>query len=209
MQGNTKLPVGFVLILTLILTACSEATKPSGEQPKEPEKPAEPITGRRAFHQTLVAARTWAPDVEVLSLSSIHMEGVQEEPGKTGAWQATFVSPSRGKAKMFTNSVVEGAGNLHKGVFAGLEENYMARGQAKPFNVAAIKTDSDEVYKTALEHGTEYSKKNPNLPISFVLELTPRFPNPAWRVIWGESVSSSNFSIFVDASTGRYLQTMR
>ncbi len=209
MHGNAKLFASIVLILTLILAACSEAPKSSSERPKEPEKPAEPITGRRAFHQMFVAARTWAPDVEVLGLSSIHMEGVQEGPGETGAWQATFVSPSRGKAKMFTYSVVEGPGNLHKGVFAGLEENFMARGQAKPFNVAAIKTDSDAVYKTALEHGKEYSKKNPDLPISFVLELTPRFPNPAWRVIWGESVSSSNFSIFVDASTGEYLQTMR
>jgi hypothetical protein len=29
-----------------------------------------------------------------------------------------------------------------------------------------------------------------------------------WRVIWGESVSTSNFSIYVDANQGKYLDKM-
>jgi hypothetical protein len=94
-------------------------------------------------------------------------------------------------------------------VFAGLEEGYSATGQAQPWIVAALKTDSDEVYKTALTKGAEYDKKNPSKTITFVLEKTKRFTDPAWRVIWGESVGTSNFSIFVDASTGKYLETMR
>jgi hypothetical protein len=28
-------------------------------------------------------------------------------------------------------------------------------------------------------------------------------------VIWGENIAASNYSIFIDASTGLYLQTMR
>jgi hypothetical protein len=75
--------------------------------------------------------------------------------------------------------------------------------------IAAVKTDSDEVYQTALKKAADYEKKNPDKPISFLLEKTDRFPNPAWRVIWGESVGASNFSIFIDTSTGLYLQTMR
>ena len=47
------------------------------------------------------------------------------------------------------------------------------------------------------------------MPVTFLLEFTKRFPNPAWRVIWGESVGTSDFSIFVDATTGEYLETMR
>ena len=198
------------LVFMLMLTACSEAPRPAAETPKEPEKPAEPVTGRFAFHQMFVAARGWAQDVQVLGLSSINLSEVKSEPGEAGAWQAIFASQSRGQARMYTYSVVEAAGNLHKGVFAGLEETYTGpRGQARPFNPAAIKTDSDEVFQTAMKHGAEYAKKNPDMPISFLLELTPRFPNPAWRVIWGESVSTSSFSIYIDAATGKYLQTMR
>ncbi len=64
------------------------------------------------------------------------------------------------------------------------------------------------MYKTALKKSAEYVKKNPGMPINFQLELTPRFTNPCWRVIWGESISRSNYSIIVDASTGEYKQTM-
>jgi len=104
---------------------------------------------------------------------------------------------------------VEAEGNLHKGVFAGLEEGWSGARTATPFLIAAVKTDSDEVYQTALAKAADYEKKNPDKPIAFLLEKTEQFPDAAWRVIWGESVGTSNFSVFVDASTGKYLQTMR
>ena len=44
--------------------------------------------------------------------------------------------------------------------------------------------------------------------IAFVLEKTSKFPDPAWRVVWGESVGTSNFSIYVDSSTGAFLEKM-
>jgi len=31
---------------------------------------------------------------------------------------------------------------------------------------------------------------------------------PAWRVIWGESASTSGISVLIDASTGLYLKTL-
>jgi hypothetical protein len=105
--------------------------------------------------------------------------------------------------------VVEAAGNLHQGVFAGLEGNYTPTGLVQPWIMAALRTDSDEVYKTALTKGAEYNKKNPGKTITFLLQKTKKFPNPAWRVVWGESVGTSNFSVFIDASTGQYLETGR
>lgn len=193
----------------LLLLACADSPRTETKK-KEPEKPPEPVTGRYAFHQMFAAARGWAVDIQALRLYSIPLAEVKAEPGRSGAWQATFISPARQRLRSYTYSIIEAEGNLHKGVFAGLEETYTGpRGQAKPFLIAALKTDTDEVYKTALGKSTEYVKKNPDKPINFVLELTPRFPNPAWRVIWGESVGTSNYSIFVDASTGEYLQTMR
>ena len=154
-------------------------------------------------------ARAWGPDAQVLQLNSIDLPDVKRERGKAAAWQATFVSQQLGRKRSYTYSVVEAEGNLHKGVFAGLEESWSGARVATPFLIAALKTDSDEVYRTALAKAADYEKKNPDKPISFLLEKTEQFPDPAWRVIWGESVGTSNFSVFVDASTGKYLQTMR
>jgi hypothetical protein len=74
--------------------------------------------------------------------------------------------------------------------------------------MAAVKVDSDQVYQTALKKGAEYDKKNPGKPIVFLLEGNDKFPDVSWRVIWGESAGTSNFSIYVDASTGLYLETI-
>ncbi len=182
--------------------------------PKPVEKkavaPPQPIKGRSALYQMYGSARSWAPDAQILNLHSIDLPEVKKERGKAAAWQVTFVSPQLGRARSYTYSVVEAEGNLHKGVFAGQDEGWSGpRGVQKPFLIAAVKTDSDEVFETALKKAADYEKKNPDKNISFLLENTNRFPDPAWRVIWGESAGTSNFSIFVDASTGVYLQTMR
>jgi hypothetical protein len=191
----------------LFLPGCSE--EPQKAEKKETAPPA-PVKGRFALYQMFNAARGWAPDIQVLRLNSIDLPEVKRERGKAAAWQAYFVSAQLGRARSYTYSVIESSGNLHQGVFAGLEESGSGpRGAAQPFLIAALKTDSDEVYQTALKKAAEYEKKYPDKPISFLLEKTGRFPDPAWRVIWGESVGTSNFSVFVDASTGQYLQTMR
>lgn len=193
----------------ILSSACSEAPKQEAKK-KEPEKPPEPVTGRYAFYQMYAAARNWATDLQPLQLASIHLKEVKSGEGKSGAWQCMFVSPSKSRLKTYTYSVIEAGGNLHKGVFASLDESFSgSRGQAKPFLIAALKTDSDEVWKTAADKSKEYMKKNPDMPVSFLLESTPRFPNPAWRVVWGERVSQSNYSIFVDATSGEYLVTGR
>ena len=109
---------------------------------------------------------------------------------------------------------MEGEGNLHKGGFAGLPEGWSGpHGTNTPFLMAAVKVDTPTAYKTAMEtpqsKAVEYDKKNPGKPITLLIERTSKHPDPAWRVIWGESPGTSNFSVLVDASTGAYLETMR
>jgi len=200
-----RLPLPVSILLAL--AACSEAPKPVAEK-KEPAKPAEPATGRQAFQQMYISARNWAPDIQALQLKSIQLPEVKAAPGEAGAWQAIFVSASRGQARTYTWSAIEAPGNLHKGVFAGPEETYSQHGQEKPFLTAALKTDTDQAYQTALKRSAAYVKKNPGLQINFQLELTPRFPNPCWRVIWGESINKSGYSVLVDASTGDIRQLL-
>jgi len=204
-----NLIAGSALPLLLLLTACSESPK-TAEKAKEPAKPAEPVTGRHAFQSMYPSARGWATDAMPLRMRDLRLTQVKSEKGKAPAWEAVFVSPSLGKSKTYTYSVVEAEGHLHQGTFAGPEESWAGagRGPSFPFEIAAIKIDSDQAYETAAEKSADYMKKYPDKPLSFILERTNRFPDLTWRVIWGESVGTSNFSVLVDASTGDYLQTL-
>ena len=163
----------------------------------------EPTTGRHAFQQMYPMERTWAIDGAPVQLKSINLSQVKADPGKAGAWECTFYSPSLARSKTYTWSAIEAEGNLHKGVFAGPDES--ARPQ-KTFMLAALQVDSDEAYKAAAAKSADYIKKNPDKPVMFILEMNDRFPQLTWRVIWGESVSSSDYSVFVDAATGQFLR---
>lgn len=202
---NIQLLKALLPILLTLLAGCSEP--PKADKAKEPEKPPAPVTGRQAFQSMYPTARTWALDAQPLQLRSVDIQEVKSEKGRSGAWQGTFVSPAKGKARSYTFSVAEAAGNLHRGVFAGPEESWAGpRGQSMPFDIVAIKTDSDAAYDLAVEHSADYVKKFPDKPVSFLLEQTRRFPDLAWRVIYGESVSTSDYSVFVDATTGKFLE---
>jgi hypothetical protein len=191
------------------LVSCSESPQTQEKKPAEAAKPPEPVGGLSALFQMYRAARSvLGADVEPLQMKSILLTDVKAEPGKAAAWQATFVSPAAGKARTYTFSVVESEGNLHKGVFSGTDESWSGSRGPKPFPIAAVKVDTDAAYKTALAKAADYEKKNPGKPISFLLEKNEKFPDPAWRVIWGESAGTSSFSVLVDASTGDYLQTL-
>jgi hypothetical protein len=202
--------------LFAILTACSETPVTNTAAKKEPEKP-EPVTGQTALYRMYQSARSWANDAQVLKLTSLHIGEAPDAAPATGAapaWQATFTSQARSQARTYTYSIVEAPGNLHKGTFAGPEEGWSGpRGVNSPFLIAAVKVDTDAAYKTAMQtvqsKAADYDKKNPKKPITYILEKTSKHPDPAWRIVWGESVGTSNFSVLIDASTGQYLETMR
>ncbi len=199
----------WTLLALVALTGCSEAPKVATEEKKEPPKALEPLTGRQAYQQMYISARSWAPDCQPLQLKSIQLREVKAPAGQAGAWQCTFVSPGRGRAKSYSWSAIESEGNLHKGVFGGPEESYAPNRQMQPFLTAAIKVDSDEAYATAMKKSTEFAQKLEGKPVNFQLEQTPRFPDLAWRIFWGETVSASEYTVFVDASTGSFLERVR
>ncbi|HKE25796.1 MAG TPA: hypothetical protein VKB88_25735 [Bryobacteraceae bacterium] len=193
--------------LPLLLTSCSQ--QPSAPPEKKVEAKPEPVTGQSALFKMYQVARAWAPDCQVLKLTSMRIADVPDQPGKAGVWEATFVSPSRSEARTYNWSAVDSVeSNLHKGVFQTNAQPFSAHGSSKPFLIAAVKTDTDAALETAKAKAVEYEKKNPGKPILFLLEQTSKFPDPAWRVVWGESVGTSNFSVYVDAMTGGYLATM-
>lgn len=194
------------LVAILCLAGCSTAPPPAAKKPIEPPKP---VTGLSAIFKMFQLARTWAPDAQLLKAQSVNLETVKSEGGKAGAWTAIFVSDSLKKSRTYSFSTVEDEG-LHKDVFAQQEQGWQGpTRQSAPFRMEALKTDSEKAWEIAKEKSVEFMKKNPDLRVFFIVEQTDRFPNPAWRVIWGESVSKSGYSIFVDTATGQYLQTAR
>src|SRR5690349_20687987 len=163
------LRIAAMAALMAMWAACT-STSPK-EAAKAPEKPPEPVTGRHAFQNMYLSARGWAADAQPLQLRSIHLQELKSEPGKAGAWQAAFVSVQTARARSYTFSAVEAAGNLHQGVFAGPAEGWSgSSGQARPFLIAAIKIDSDQAYTTAATHSADYVRKHPDSPVSFLLE---------------------------------------
>lgn len=200
--------IRFITVAAALFTvACGTAPQPVARQE---EPPPEPVDGQKAFFQCYVAARGWAGDVQGLRLESVNIPEVKPVGGRYGAWRANFVSPSKGRIAIYNYSVAQSSGKFIKGVFQDHEEAYSA-GLEKPWLVSAFKIGSEEAFKAAMERREtqDYVKKNPDKAVIFLLEQTRRHPNLAWRIVWGESVSRSEFSVFIDASTGRFLEVMR
>src|SRR6266700_31505 len=129
--------VCFLLILSLLITACSDT--PTETKAKAPEKPSAPITGRQAFQMTFAAARGWAADSQPLRIRSMILAALPIEAGKASVWEITYVSQSLGRALVYTWSAIEAEGNLHKGVFGGQQQSWGGpTGQERPFLAAAI-----------------------------------------------------------------------
>jgi len=185
----------------LLLPGCSSAP-----QPKPEPKPAEPVTGLHALYQMYQYSRTWAQDLTILRCSSIGITQVKAQRGKAAAWQALFASPLLARQRAYTFSVYDASVSLRQGIFADAPETLA--GDSRPFPLAAARTDSDQAWDTALTHAADYAAKNPDMPISYTLDLGRTINDPVWRVIWGESASSSVFSVLVDASTGLYVETL-
>ncbi len=198
-------PLAACAALTVLLVSCG----PSASESKKAEAPPEPVTGLHALYQMFNYSHQWAPDAQVYEFTSMHLADVKPQPGKSGAWQVTFVSPSLQQSQTYTYSVEEASSSLHQGITAGKAASWSAPNRAThPFPIAAAKIDSDAAYKTAMTKAATFEAKNPGMTITYQLAQTGGYGNAAWRVMWGESASTSQLSILVDATTGAYVETL-
>lgn len=192
--------IWYAAAAAVLLSGCSETPVA-----RAPEKPLEPLTGRQAFYQTYPQAHTWALDAEPMRVRSIPLAEMKTEGAKAAAWEVTYASQTKGRSRIYTWSAVEAQGGLHRGVFASQEESWRAGGADKAFVIQAFKIDTPEALETAIAHSEVYFKNPaPKPQPKFVLEYTSRFPDPVWRVYWGDSVSAAEWSVFIDATTGAY-----
>lgn len=155
-------------------------------------------------------ARGWAQDVLLLRMENLEIPEVKGGEGKSGAWRAVFVSPSLRQQREYTYGVVASKSmNLHADVFAWQPTSYAPSPQLRPFLMAALKIDSTRAWELAAAESADYIRKHPDTPVQFELSFTGLTPNVAWRVVWGPSVGRSDYSIFIDASTGLFMKRSR
>ena len=186
----------------LVISACSSepVKKP------EPEKAAEPVTGLHALFQMRALAVNWAPDFQILHYTSIELADVKRVPGKAAAWQAVFVSPSLKQSRTYTFSVFEESVTMHKGLFP--ESPQAWSGEGKTFGIESARVDTDKAWEVALAHGKEFAAKNPDMPILYTLGFD-KGEEPDWRVMWGTSAATSQFSVLVNAVSGEFIQVVK
>jgi hypothetical protein len=133
----------------------------------------------------------------------MNLDQVKSAEGKAGAWEIVYVSAQLSRARTYSWSAIE-LDNLHKGVFPGPEESWRGPiGQQRPFPSQSLTIDTPEALKTAMTEAVKYlNKPGDKPPVTFLLESTPRFPDPVWRVLWGASVSAAQYTVTVDATSG-------
>jgi hypothetical protein len=164
------------------------------------------VTGLHALYQMYTSARAWAQDLQILHYTSVEVANVPRQPGKAAAWQVVFISPQLGKSRTWTFSISEASPTLHAGIFSGSSETWPGGGH--PLMLETVKIDTDKAWDVALKHAEKYNSANPNMPVAFILAVEPGANTPAWRVLWGESVGTSNFSVLVNATTGEFIRVL-
>lgn len=198
--------------LTGLVSCSSEAPAPAGKkEEKKAEPPAAPVTGQSAVFSMYQVARAWSGDVVLLRVENIPITEVKPDDGKYGAWRAIFVSPGKSQKRSFTYSVVDAEGGLFKGVRPGAAQPYTSSNLMQTFSIVDFKTDSPAALEAAkrVPETAGYIKKNPELPVQYIAEWPSQLPSPAWRVVWGQSVGTSNYSVYIDAISGKFLKKAR
>jgi hypothetical protein len=188
----------------LMLAACSSAPEPAATTAAPattaPAKPAGPVSAKTAFYEMYKPARTWATDIQALSLKSGELAGFKNEDGKAALWTAIFASPSLRQARRFTYAVAT-AGTIEKGVHAEVPEAWSGPTKAvMPFQNSDFAVDSDAAFKTAADKGAEWLKTNADKKWSMELGAAARFSAPVWFTEWGDA--KGGYAQYVNATTG-------
>ena len=179
-----------------------------------PEKPqtaqqakAELETGRFALQKMIPPARLWAGDAQPVRMSSTSGKDNLGHDGKAGFWQATFASTSRQKAETFTWSGMVGKDAPPRGIDHGSEDSFNpANRSTQPFDLAYLKSDSDQAFEVAQKHGgKQLLEKNPNQEVIYILDWDSTSNQLRWHVIYGSSPNNSQLTVIVSASTGDFV----
>ncbi|HLJ49544.1 MAG TPA: hypothetical protein VKU01_26205 [Bryobacteraceae bacterium] len=202
-MNKTFFSAATAIVAVLVLTACSEAptTPAPTTEAAKPAAPTGPVPALTAFYEMYKPARTWATDIQPLSMASMETDTMKGEDGKYPVWSVVFVSPSKREARTFTYAVVAQGTDIHKGVSAGGAQVWSgATAKSAPFANSDIATNSDAAYQTAMERAGAWVKHNPGKAPQFSLAEESKYGVPVWYIMWGNK--SNGYLVLVNATTG-------
>ncbi len=197
-----------VLALLALLTACTSQPSSTGPAAKPAPKPAEANSGREAMQRLYVQARGWTPDAKPVRLESTATSDATGQGGKAAVWRAYFASEARRAIKwyLWSGSAAEGAPD--RGLTAGVEDTWSSSNSStRPFELGFLKTDSEQAFSVAQEHGGEkLTKADPKQPVQYVLDWNPRENDLIWHVIYGTNPMEAKLRVAVNATDGKFIR---
>ena len=195
-------------IMLMTLLGCdSEPTKPA-EAPKIEIKTAELLTGRAAFQKVYIAARGWARDAQPYRIESVPASDGNGHDGKWSVWRAGFASPSQHAVKSYIWSGSVAPDAPARGINPGGEDNYSpTNSSTQIFDIAFLKSDSDQVVAAAQKHGGDkVLEKSGDTVVSYVCDWNRNTNELVWHVIYGTGRDSAKLTVAVNASTGEFIR---
>ena len=195
------------VLLLLLLSACSEDSKPA--QPAKPEvKGPELISARSAFQKLYVAARGWNQDAKPYRLEATVTSDGNGQDGKWAVWRASFASAAQRSEKSYTWSGSAADGAPSRGVNPGTEDSYSATNSStQVFDMAFLKIDSDQAFAVAQKHGGDkILEKEPNTPVFYVCDWNHNTNELTWHVIYGAARDAAKLTVAVNASSGEFIR---
>jgi hypothetical protein len=195
-----------ILIPLLLLSACSDSSKPASDKPEV--KGPELITARSAFQKLYVAARTWNPDAKPFRLESIVTTDGNGQDGKWAIWRASFASAAQHSAKPYTWSGSAADGSPSRGINPGTEDSYSpSNSSTQVFDMLFLKIDSDQAFAEAQKHGGDKMiEKDPKTPVTYVCDWNHNTNELTWHVTYGSAHDASKLTVAVNASTGEFIR---
>ena len=210
-MSNRVVVVLVCILVLIVLSGCSstpqQQTTSATPQPVE-KKEAVLYTGKPCFTRMVDQARRWSLDAMPVHVESeLNSESLGHD-GKATVWQATFVSPSRATARVYSCSGSLLADAPPQGISARPE---MAASTAVPmFDPSFLGTDSDAAFAVAQEKGgAKLLEKDPKQPVIYALNWDPQKKQLVWIVVYGTDPKDSKGMGVIDASTGKFLRASK
>lgn len=206
-----RLSCSALLFLVVILMAgcSSQSTKPVPVQAAAPSTPATETvvqyTARECLSRMDGQAVRWASDALIFHFESDINPETDGHGGKSTVWKGIYASASRNSIRSFTCSGSRQAYAPPMGITGQLELAY--KPSATPFQAFLVKADSDKAFEVAQQHGGEaLLKKDPKLPVTYLLTMQRGQSVPTWFVIYGKSMDDNKGIGMINATTGGFLR---
>jgi len=202
--------------LAAILSACSSSPSGSTAPAEKPApKPTDTETGRVILQRLYTTSRGWAPDTQPINIQSQNYKNAGGNPnaplghdGKSAVWRGLFGSRARQLMKTYMWSGLTGPDAPTLGISPGSEDSFSPNNTSTaPFDLVYLKIDSDQALETAQKHGgAALLKKDPDLPVNFMLNWEPRRQLLLWHVNYGKNSNEPDLSVVVNATTNEFVR---